>query len=74
MAAEEDASELIARHATDELSAPPAAPTAPPAPSAARGAMLVTAGIILSRLFGLILQRIVGHYFWISALSEVVVV
>jgi len=74
MAAEEDASELIARHATDELSAPPAAPTAPPAPSAARGAMLVTAGIILSRLFGLIRQRIVGHYFGISALADVVVV
>jgi putative peptidoglycan lipid II flippase len=74
MAAEHDASELVARHASDELAVAPSPPAVPPAPSAARSAMLVTAGIILSRLFGLIRQRIVGHYFGISGLADLVVV
>ena len=75
MGGENDASELIARHATDAVADVPAAkPPSPRAPSTARGAALVTAGIILSRLFGLVRQRIVGHYFGISAFADVLVV
>jgi putative peptidoglycan lipid II flippase len=73
MAGQDDASELIARHATDDL---PAAGTpeakAPAAPSAARSAALVTAGIILSRLVGLVRQRIVAHYFGLSLIADVI--
>jgi putative peptidoglycan lipid II flippase len=63
--AEDDASELIARHATD-------APAPAPAPSAARSAALVTAGILLSRLFGLARQRLVAHFFGLSGLADVI--
>lgn len=74
MAGQDDASELIARHATDDLPAAsvPAAARAPAAPSAARSAALVTAGIILSRLVGLIRQRIVAHYFGLSLIADVI--
>src|SRR4051812_21239731 len=72
----DDASELVARHASDDLgeeaAAPP--PAAPPAPATARSAALVTAGIILSRLFGLVRQRLVGHYFGLSAYADVLAV
>lgn len=37
-----------------------------------RGAMLVTAGILFSRLFGLVRQRVIGHYFGISAFTDVI--
>src|SRR5262245_46040589 len=47
----DDASELVARHATDET--PGEAPKAPAAAASARSAMLVTAGILLSKVFGL---------------------
>jgi putative peptidoglycan lipid II flippase len=71
----DDASELVATHATDAEEAP-AAVAAPPAQAPARGsgrgAMLVTAGILMSRLFGLVRQRIVGHYFGISAFADVI--
>jgi putative peptidoglycan lipid II flippase len=72
MAAEDDASELIARHATDDLEGAPAPPAAPS--TAGRSAALVTAGIILSRLFGLVRQRLVGHYFGLSAYADVLAV
>jgi putative peptidoglycan lipid II flippase len=68
MAGEDDASELVAAHATDTLAAPaPAAAT-----GSARGAALVTAGIILSRLVGLVRQRIVAHYFGVSLFADVI--
>src|SRR6185295_14075583 len=73
MALEDDASDLVARHATEA----PAPGSTPAAESAAlgsgRGAMLVTAGILFSRVFGLVRQRIVGHYFGISAFADVIV-
>jgi putative peptidoglycan lipid II flippase len=73
MAAEDDATELTARHATE-----PPAPKVVPAASAdslgsGRGAMLVTAGILFSRVFGLVRQRVIGHYFGISAFADVIV-
>ena len=68
MAGPDDASDLIAQHATDGEIAPP-----PPAPAgAARSALLVTAGIILSRLFGLVRQRFVAHYFGLSLYADVI--
>lgn len=39
--------------------------------STARSAALVTAGIFLSRLFGLLRQRVVAHYFGTSAFADV---
>ena len=32
---------------------------------------MVTAGIVLSRLFGLVRQRVVAHYFGTSAFADV---
>jgi putative peptidoglycan lipid II flippase len=68
----DDASELVARHATE---APAPGPT-PAAEGAAlgsgRGALLVTAGIVVSRLFGLVRQRVIGHYFGIGAFADVI--
>jgi len=66
---EDDASELIARHAGEDLAPPPAPPAR--SGSAARSAALVTAGILLSRVFGLVRQRIIGHYFGLSAFADV---
>lgn len=74
MAAPEDQSELVLGAAA-EPAPPPAAPPAAPieaAPSAGRGASLVTGGIILSRLFGLVRQRLVAHYFGISAFADMI--
>lgn len=39
--------------------------------STARSAALVTAGIFLSRIFGLLRQRVVAHYFGTSPLADV---
>lgn len=39
-------------------------------PSAARSAALVTAGIVLSRLVGLVRQRVMAHYFGTSAWAD----
>ncbi|MFT3772180.1 MAG: murein biosynthesis integral membrane protein MurJ [Minicystis sp.] len=81
MAGQDDASELIARHATDDLGGAPDAeppiaqePAAAKPPTTGRSAALVTAGIILSRLFGLVRQRLVGHYFGLSAYADVLAV
>ncbi|WP_437971757.1 murein biosynthesis integral membrane protein MurJ [Sorangium sp. So ce260] len=41
------------------------------APSAARSSAMVTAGIILSRLVGLIRQRVTAHFFGTSELADV---
>ncbi len=68
MATEDDESALIIAAATEPAEAPPAAA---PAPSAARSAGMVTAGIILSRLVGLVRQRVVAHYFGTSAFADV---
>lgn len=43
----------------------------PKPPSSARATLLVTAGIFLSRLFGLFRQRVVAHYFGTSPYADV---
>ncbi len=70
MATDDDESALILAAATE--------PTAAPAPAAAkvegdgaRSATLVTAGIIVSRLVGLVRQRFVAHYFGTSGFADV---
>lgn len=72
---DDDASELVARHATDDL-APPAAPAAASAAAASTGrsAVLVTAGILFSRVFGLLRQRLVGHFFGLGTVAGVLAV
>ncbi|WP_231511099.1 murein biosynthesis integral membrane protein MurJ [Chondromyces apiculatus] len=42
------------------------------APSGGRSAALVTAGILLSRLAGLLRQRVMAHYFGAGALADVI--
>ena len=60
-------------HAT-EAPAPASNPAAVGAAiGSGRDALLVTAGILLSRVFGLVRQRVVGHYFGISAFADVIV-
>ncbi|WP_437554207.1 murein biosynthesis integral membrane protein MurJ [Sorangium sp. So ce367] len=57
--------------------APPATSAGPPAAgqekatSAARSSAMVTAGIILSRLVGLLRQRVTAHFFGTSELADV---
>ena len=46
--------------------------TEPRASTAARGALLVTAGIILSRLVGLVRQRVIAHAFGTSVYADVI--
>ncbi|WP_434048172.1 MULTISPECIES: murein biosynthesis integral membrane protein MurJ [Sorangium] len=63
--------------ATAASGAPAAAGASPPAarqeaaPSAARSSAMVTAGIILSRLVGLLRQRVTAHFFGTSELADV---
>jgi len=47
-------------------------PVEPKAASAARSAALVTAGIVLSRLAGLVRQRVMAHYFGTSAYADMI--
>ena len=69
---DDDSSALIAQHATDDLPRPPAAADlAPAARSSGRGALMVTVGILLSRVFGLVRQRLVGHFFGLGAVADV---
>ncbi|AKT40860.1 virulence factor MviN [Chondromyces crocatus] len=42
------------------------------APSSGRSALLVTAGILLSRLVGLLRQRVMAHYFGAGAMADVI--
>ncbi len=78
MGHDDDSSALIAQHATEApslgddggSSRTPAAEGGPM--GSGRGAMLVTAGILFSRVFGLVRQRIIGHYFGISGLADVI--
>jgi putative peptidoglycan lipid II flippase len=80
VASPDDQSELVIGAAAEPPGEPaaraPNAPNAPNAPeataSAGRSASLVTAGIILSKLFGLVRQRLVAHYFGISALADMI--
>ncbi len=64
-----DSCDQIAAHAVEPPSAEPevasAAPAEPEAkkPNVARGAAFVTIGILLSRLVGLVRQRVQAHYF-----------
>lgn len=71
MAGDDDASALIAEHAAEP---PASAATEGAATGSARGAMLVTAGILFSRVFGLVRQRIIGHYFGIGPIADVIAV
>jgi putative peptidoglycan lipid II flippase len=48
-----------------EAAAPP-----PPAPAGARFATLVAAGILLSRIFGLVRQRVLAHYLGLSSSAD----
>jgi putative peptidoglycan lipid II flippase len=79
MQSDDDASELVARHATDNLTGSASAAItdaygARPArsPAMTRSAALVSAGIILSRLFGFVRQHVVAHYFGLSAFADVI--
>ena len=60
--------------ATASAPASPTAPADPPAsssaPAARGGALLVAAGILLSRLSGLVRQRVFGHYLGTSAAAD----
>lgn len=49
---------------------PVAAPGAPPAPHSGRFAALVAAGILLSRLAGLVRERAFAHYFGSSGVAD----
>jgi putative peptidoglycan lipid II flippase len=49
-----------------------AAGTDPPRATAGRSAALVTAGILLSRVFGLLRQRVTAHYLGTSVTADVV--
>jgi putative peptidoglycan lipid II flippase len=64
---EEDEAGLIAGESVEQASAPQAAPQPDTHPSTGRSAFLVGAGILISRLVGLIRQRIFAHYFGSSA-------
>lgn len=50
---------------------PPRQPPPQPASNVGRGAALVTAGILLSRLVGLVRQRVLAHYFGTGAFADV---
>ena len=77
----EDAKELADQLAAAAVEPPPAdpAPAAPegppaaarPGPSVGRGAALVAAGILLSRLAGVIRQRVQAHYFGTGPVADV---
>ncbi|MEP7125647.1 MAG: murein biosynthesis integral membrane protein MurJ [Byssovorax sp.] len=67
---DDDESALIIGAAT-EPTPPGAIAEAGAGPSAARSAGMVTAGIILSRLVGLVRQRFVAHYFGTSAFADI---
>lgn len=74
MATEDDESALIIAAATEpsgEPEPPAATPAAAVASDGARSANLVTAGIIASRLVGLVRQRFVAHYFGTSGFADV---
>ncbi len=47
-------------------------PAGEPSAKSARGAAMVAAGIMLSRLAGLVRQRMIAHYFGLSVLADVV--
>src|SRR5262245_39646920 len=76
----EDESALILGAATDTVltpevqvarEAPAATKKEAASPGTARSVAMVTAGIILSRLFGLVRQRVTAHYFGTSAFADV---
>ncbi|HET7785287.1 MAG TPA: murein biosynthesis integral membrane protein MurJ [Myxococcales bacterium] len=54
---------------TEAVAATPAAPAKPPARSGG-AAILVGAGILLSRIAGLVRQRVLGHYLGIAAAAD----
>ncbi len=47
-------------------------PAGEPSAKSARRAAMVAAGIMLSRLAGLVRQRMIAHYFGLSVLADVV--
>src|SRR5689334_10851542 len=59
----------MVRAVTEAVAATPAAPAKPPARSGG-AALLVGAGILLSRIAGLVRQRVLGHYLGISDAAD----
>jgi putative peptidoglycan lipid II flippase len=59
----------MVRPVTEAVAATPAAPAKPPARSGG-AALLVGAGILLSRIAGLVRQRVLGHYLGIAAAAD----
>src|SRR5689334_1388333 len=59
----------MVRAVTEAVAATPAAPAKPPARSGG-AALLVGAGILLSRIAGLVRQRVLGHYLGIAAAAD----
>ncbi|MBK8257425.1 MAG: murein biosynthesis integral membrane protein MurJ [Polyangiaceae bacterium] len=59
----------IAENATEPPAPEPPSPA--PKPAGGRGAALVTAGIILARLAGIVRQRVQAHYFGTGPLADV---
>src|SRR4051812_4439984 len=79
MPSTDDASELVARHATEPLEDPGAAPLPAPAPAPhgrappmPRSAARVSAGTILPPPFGLVRQRVFAHYFGVSVFADAI--
>jgi putative peptidoglycan lipid II flippase len=74
VASPDDQSEIVIGAAAEPPGEPAARPADPAlvSSSSGRSASLVTAGIIVSKLFGLVRQRLVAHYFGISALADMI--
>ncbi len=50
--------------------APPTEPPGPPGPRGARSSALVSAGILLSRIAGLLRERAIGHFFGVGLAAD----
>lgn len=70
---ERPTAQSVDREAPTPADAGPDAAAPAAAPSAARSSAMVTAGIILSRLVGLLRQRVTAHFFGTSELADVLV-
>jgi putative peptidoglycan lipid II flippase len=64
------AGESIAPMGAGTPDVPPAGPTEPQHPSTSRSAFMVGAGILISRIVGLVRQRVFAHYFGRSAAGD----
>jgi putative peptidoglycan lipid II flippase len=73
MPLEDDASKRVALPGSPAQAPSAAAETESASLGSGRGALWVTAGILFARVFGLVRQRILGHYFGIGAFADVIV-